>query len=55
MHNEGKSFVPDRFIRTLNNIIHKYMDSISQTVYSDKLLINTTINIIEQLNRNLLM
>ena len=37
IHNEGKSFVAERFIRTLKNRIFKYMTSISKTVYIDKL------------------
>ena len=37
MHNEGKSDVTERFIRTLNNKIYKYMTSISKNVYIDKL------------------
>ena len=32
-HNEGKSVVTERFIRTLNNKIYKYMTSISENVY----------------------
>ena len=32
-HNEGKSVVAERFIRTLKNEIYKYMTSISKTVY----------------------
>ena len=36
-HNEGKSVVAERFIRTLNNEIYKYMASISKNVYIDKL------------------
>ena len=36
-HNEGKSVVAERFIRTLKNKIYKYMTSISQNVYIDKL------------------
>ena len=36
-HNEGKSVVAERFIRTLNNKIYKYMPSISKNVYNDKL------------------
>ena len=36
-HNEGKSVVAERFIRTLKNKIKKYMTSISKNVYSDKL------------------
>ena len=35
--NEGKFFVAERFIRTLNTKIHKYMTSISKNVYIDKL------------------
>ena len=37
IHNEGKSVVVERFIRTLKNKIYKYMTSISKTVYIDKL------------------
>ena len=36
-HNEGKSVVNERFIRTLKNDIYKYMTSISKNVYLDKL------------------
>ena len=36
-HNEGKSIVVERFIRTLKNKINKYMTSISKNVYIDKL------------------
>ena len=36
-NNEVKSVVAERFIRTLNNKIYKYMTSISKTVYTDKL------------------
>ena len=36
-HNKGKSVVPERFIRTLKNKIYKYMTSISENVYIDKL------------------
>ena len=35
-HNEGKSVVAERFIRTLKNKIYKYMTSISKNVYIDK-------------------
>ena len=35
--NEGKSVVAERFIRTLKNKIYKYMTSVSQNVYIDKL------------------
>ena len=37
MHNEGKSVVAERFIRTLKTKIYKYMTSISKNVYIDKL------------------
>ena len=36
-HNEGKSVVAERFIKTLKNKIYKYMTSISRNVYIDKL------------------
>ena len=36
-HNEGKSAIAERFIRTLKNKIYKYMTSISKSVYIDKL------------------
>ena len=36
-HNEGKSVVAKRFIRTLKNKIYKYMMSVSKNVYIDKL------------------
>ena len=36
-HNEGKSVVAERFIRTLKSKIHKHMTSISKNVYIDKL------------------
>ena len=37
IHNEEKSFVAERFIRTLKTKIYKYMTSISKSVYIDKL------------------
>ena len=37
IHNEGKSVVVERFIRTLKTKIYKYMTSISKNVYTDKL------------------
>ena len=37
IHNEGKSVVSERFIRTLKNKIYKYMTAISKNVYIDKL------------------
>ena len=36
-HNEGKSVVAERFIRTIKNKIYKYITSISKNVYIDKL------------------
>ena len=36
-HNEGKSVVAQRFIRTLKNKIYKYMTAVSKTVCFDKL------------------
>ena len=42
IHNEGKSVVAERFIRTLKTKIYKYMTSVSKDVYIDKL--NCTVN-----------
>ena len=36
-HNEGKSVIAERFMRTLKNKIYKYMLSMSKNVYIDKL------------------
>ena len=36
-HNEGKSVVAERFIRTLRNKIYKHLTSISKNLYIDKL------------------
>ena len=36
-HTKGKSFVAERFIRTLKKKICKYMSSVSKNVYIDKL------------------
>ena len=36
-HNEGKSIVAERFIRTLKNKIHKHMTAISENIYFDVL------------------
>ena len=36
-HKSGKSVVAERFIRTLNNKIYKYMTSMSKSVYINKL------------------
>ena len=35
-HNEGKSIVTKRFIKTLKNKIYKYMTSASKNMYIDK-------------------
>ena len=37
IHNEGKSVVAGRFIRTLKTKIYKYMTSVSKNVYINKL------------------
>ena len=37
IHNEGKSVVAERFVRTLKTKIYKYMTSVSESVYIDKL------------------
>ena len=36
-HNERKSIVAEKFIRTLKNKIYKYMSSISKNEYIDKI------------------
>ena len=36
-HNQGKSVVTERFIRTLKNKIYKYTTSFSKNVYINKL------------------
>ena len=36
-HNEGKSVVAEKFIRTLKNKIYKYMTSVSRNVYIGEL------------------
>ena len=36
-HNEEKSVIAERFIRTLKNKIYEYMTSISKNVYINKL------------------
>ena len=36
-HNEGRSCVAERFIRTIKNKIYKYVTSISKKVFIDKL------------------
>ena len=37
IHNQGKSVIAERFIKTLKNKIYKYMSSISKNVYIYKL------------------
>ena len=37
IHNEGKSVIAEKFIRTLKAKIYKYMTSVSKNVYIDKL------------------
>ena len=37
IHNEGKSVVAERFIRTIKNKVYRHMTSISKIVYIDKL------------------
>ena len=37
IHNERKSVVAERFIRTLKNRIYKYMTSVLKNVYINKL------------------
>ena len=37
IHNEGKSVIAERFIRTLKIKIYKYITSVSKNVYIDKL------------------
>ena len=37
IHNEGKSVVAERSIRTLKNKIYKYRTFVSKNVYIDKL------------------
>ena len=55
-HNEGKSVVTERFIKTLKSKINKYMTSVSKNMYIDKLgdIVNKHNNtIIVQLKWNL--
>ena len=44
IHNEEKSVVPERFIKTLKTKIYKYMTSVSKNVYIDKLDIMSEFN-----------
>ena len=41
-HNEGKSVVAERFIRTLKNKIYKHMTAVSKNVYFD--ILNDIVN-----------
>ena len=36
-HNEGKSIVAEKFIRTIKKKFYKYMTSVSKNLYIDKL------------------
>ena len=36
-HNDGRSVIAERFIRTLKNKFYKYMTSVSKNVFIDKL------------------
>ena len=57
-HNEGKSAMAERFSRTLKNKIYKHMTSVLKDVCINKLddiVNNTTIHIIVQSKRSLLM
>ena len=49
-HNEGKSVVAEKFVRTLKNKIYKYMTSISKEAYTDKL--DDIVNIYNNTNHN---
>ena len=37
MHNEGKSVIAERFMRTLKNKIYKYLTSVPKIVYIDEI------------------
>ena len=57
-HNEGKSYVAEKFIRTLKNKIYKHMTSMSKNCYTDKLddIVNKVMaHIIAKLKWNALM
>ena len=51
--NEAKSVVAERFIRALKNKTYKYMTSISNNVYSDKLdgIVNKSNNTYHRTNK----
>ena len=48
-HNEGKSVVAERFIRTLRNRICKHMKAVSKNVYFDVLD-----DIVDEYNNNII-
>ena len=51
-HNEGKSVVAERFLRTLKNKICKHMTALSKNVYIDKqdeIIDNTATQIITKI------
>ena len=52
-HNEGKSVVDERFIRTLKNKTYNYVISISKRLYIDKLanIVNKNNNICHSTNK----
>ena len=54
MRNEGKYVITERFIITLKNKIYKYMTSILQNVYIDKLddIVNKNNNIYHEIIKN---
>ena len=57
IHNEEKSVVAERFIRTLQNKIHKYMSSISKNKYIDDLdgIVNTFLHLTQRINGKKIM
>ena len=52
-HNEWKSVVAERFIRTLKDKIYKYITSVSKYVFTDKLddIVNKYINTYHNTNK----
>ena len=56
-HNEGISVVAERFFKTLKNKIYRYMTSISENVYIDKLddIVNEYNNTYHRTIKSLLM
>ena len=52
IHNEEKSAIAERFIKTLKNKIYKYVKAISKNVFIDKLddmVMSITIHVLKQL------